>query len=269
MLCISARQSLHSLPDPGNIGIGAFELWPTARSTALAGAITGLADEADATYFNPAGLAFQTTARANLDCGKWLPGVPPGMDYIGAAGGVPLRLQPGICSHHAYVSGDIVYMTTGGGGHGYLWRGYAAAQMAILLTSGLGAGIGLKVAHNTYSVTWAEREFEEGTAEAANLAVLYRPRSYISIGAAWTIWALALFTIPAATSQSCLDWLDWGFAGPRSTRGMHGFESCRNWTSYWSACSRTPRPRAWVMNGGTSGRQSGLRRPRTTWCRFD
>ncbi len=56
--------------------------------------------------------------------------------------------------------------------------------MAILLTGQLGVGIGLKVAHNTYSVTWLEREFEEGTAGAADVALLYRPLSRISIGAA-------------------------------------------------------------------------------------
>jgi hypothetical protein len=170
-------------PDPGNIGIGALEFWPTARSTALAGAMTGLADEADATYFNPAGLAFQTSAGANVDFGEWLPGLVPGMSYVTAAGGAPLRLRP-LHSHHVYVSGSLVYLTMGRGTHSYLWRGYAAAQLAILLTNRLGAGIGLKVAHSTYSVSWLEGEFEKGTAGAADVALLYRPMSRVSIGAA-------------------------------------------------------------------------------------
>ena len=34
-------------------------VWPTARSPALAGAMTALADESDAAYWNPGGLGFQ------------------------------------------------------------------------------------------------------------------------------------------------------------------------------------------------------------------
>jgi len=76
----------------GNVGPGAILLWPTARSTALAGTMTGLADEADAAFFNPAGLAFQMTAKASLSYGNWLPGLYPGMLYGSAIGGAPIRL---------------------------------------------------------------------------------------------------------------------------------------------------------------------------------
>jgi hypothetical protein len=145
--------------------------------------MTGLADGTDATYFNPAGLAFQKAAMANLNLGKWFPGVPPGMCYVGAAGGAPLRSQA-LRGHDAYVSGSLVYMTLRSGGHSYLWRGYAAAQLAMLLTNRLGVGVGLKIAHDSYSVAWLEREFEEGTAGAVDLALLYRPLSRISVGAA-------------------------------------------------------------------------------------
>lgn len=79
-------------PDPSGTGMGVLTIWPTARSTALAGTMTGLADEADATYFNPAGLAFQTTAKADVTHASWLPGLYPGMYYESAAGGAPVRL---------------------------------------------------------------------------------------------------------------------------------------------------------------------------------
>ncbi len=81
------------LPEPRNIGMGVLMIWPTARSTALAGAMTALADEADATYFNPAGLAFQATARADITCNNWLPGLYRGMRYASIQGGAPLRLR--------------------------------------------------------------------------------------------------------------------------------------------------------------------------------
>ena len=37
-------------------GAGLLTVWPTARSTALAGALTASADDADAPFFNPGGL---------------------------------------------------------------------------------------------------------------------------------------------------------------------------------------------------------------------
>ena len=46
-----------STPQPG---LPFLLIWPTARSTALAGAVIGLADNPDAAFFNPAGLAFQS-----------------------------------------------------------------------------------------------------------------------------------------------------------------------------------------------------------------
>jgi hypothetical protein len=106
-----------------DVGMGVLMIWPTARSTALAGAMTGLADEADATYFNPAGLAFQATAGGNLNYANWLPGLYPGMHYASAAGGAPLRL-PFLSGSNAFVAGsysriqvgeiDVINERTGG-----------------------------------------------------------------------------------------------------------------------------------------------------------
>src|SRR5512138_925327 len=62
-------------------------VWPTARSTALAGAMTGLADDPDAACFNPGGLGFQQSLGGCLSGGKWLPGLYPGMYYTYASAG--------------------------------------------------------------------------------------------------------------------------------------------------------------------------------------
>lgn len=181
-------------PDPANTGEGALMLWPTATSTALAGAMTGLADEADATYFNSAGLAFQTTSKANLDYGSLLPGVQRGMYFISAAAGAPLRMLS-LRSRNVYVSGSLVYSTAGKIaivddwgrflGRVNVWRGNAAGHMAMLLTNSLGAGIGLKVVHNsTRTPEYSTRgPIGEATGVAVDLAILYRPLSQVSIGA--------------------------------------------------------------------------------------
>ncbi len=179
----------------GNVGPGAILLWPTARSTALAGTMTGLADEADAAFFNPAGLAFQMTAKASLSYGNWLPGLYPGMLYGSAIGGAPIRL-PCLHDHDIYVSGSAVYLTTGEtdvvNEHGdYLgrvttWSGMAGLQVGMLVTDKVAAGIGLKVLHDShYHWGWDLwlSEYDEGEAAAADVAVLYSPLSRVSIGA--------------------------------------------------------------------------------------
>ncbi len=178
----------------GNVGPGAILLWPTARSTALAGAMSGLADEADAAFFNPAGLAFQTTAKASLSYGNWLPGLYPGMRYGSAIGGAPLRL-PFLGGHNTFVSGSAVYLMTGETdvvnergeflGRVTTWRGTAGLQVGTLLTNRLGAGIGLKVLHDSrYGGNWFWGEtYTEATAASADIALLYHPLPPVSIGA--------------------------------------------------------------------------------------
>ena len=156
--------------------------------------MTGLADEADAAYFNPAGLAFQATAKADVSYGNWLPGLYPGMRYGSAIGGAPLRL-PFLGSHNTYVSGSAVYLTTGETdivnergeflGRVTTWRGATGLQVATLLTNRLGAAFGLKVLHDSrYGGNWFWGEsYTEATAVAADIALLYRPAARVSIGA--------------------------------------------------------------------------------------
>jgi hypothetical protein len=177
--------------DPAKTGVGALELWPTARSTALAGAMTGLADEADATYFNPAGLAFQTTAKANVDYGNLLPEFVPGMHYVAASGGVPIDALP-LHNRNVYISGSVVYFTVGERvipdrrGHSLglvnIWRGTAGANASVSLTRTLGAGIGLKAIYTSH-YDWSTRWGEAATV-ALDMALLYRPAPRVSLGAA-------------------------------------------------------------------------------------
>ncbi len=56
----------------GQFGGTALLLWPTARSVALGGAMTALADEADAEFWNPGGLGFQPGASLSGSTRRWL-----------------------------------------------------------------------------------------------------------------------------------------------------------------------------------------------------
>lgn len=183
--------------------MGVLMIWPTARSTALAGAMTGLADEADATYFNPAGLAFQTTAKTDLGYGNWLPGLYQGLCYASAAGGAPVRL-PFLHGRSAFIGGSLTYLTTGEVdivnergdylGRFVAWQGAASVCIAAPLTSTLGAGIGLKLArgvHASIENDWPwefnpELVLEPGgnaTTVAADLGMLFRPSRHLGFGA--------------------------------------------------------------------------------------
>ena len=137
-----------------DLGMGVLMIWPTARSTALAGAMTGLANEADAAYFNPAGLAFQTTSRADVTYANWLPDLYSGVRYASAAGGAPLRL-PFLGGRSAFIAGSLAYISLGRMSvfdeHGHFidpvspWRGVAGAHAAATLSDNLAVGLGAKL----------------------------------------------------------------------------------------------------------------------------
>jgi hypothetical protein len=187
--------------------MGVLMIWPTARSTALAGAMTGLADEADATYYNPAGLAFQTTARADLTYASWLPGLYPGMHYASAAGGGPLRL-PFLRGRRAFVAGSLACITLGAMNiydrSGRLFgrvnprRGAAGVHAAATLSDNIAVGLGAKLLTSRDAIPpWpylSQSPFrgpafglEHGgtcTDVAFDVGMLYRPTEKISLGVA-------------------------------------------------------------------------------------
>ena len=78
LLVVLSASAAFAKPQPG---LPFLLIWPTARSTALAGAVTGLADDPDAAFFNPAGLAFETGIGATASYADWLPGLYPGMRF--------------------------------------------------------------------------------------------------------------------------------------------------------------------------------------------
>ncbi|MCX7785753.1 MAG: PorV/PorQ family protein [candidate division WOR-3 bacterium] len=60
-------------------------IYPGARAVGMGGAFTAIADDALATYYNPAGLGFQKSIDFSYNICDWLPGLYPGMyyEYIG------------------------------------------------------------------------------------------------------------------------------------------------------------------------------------------
>jgi hypothetical protein len=196
LLALSA--SIVTNAQASEIGMGVLMIWPTARSTALAGAITGIADEADATFFNPAGLASQTTAKADIGYGEWLPGIYQGMYYASAAGGAPLRL-PFLNGRNAFIAGSLTYLLVGETdivnergdylGRFNVWRGVVSLSAAMGLVKDVDVGLTVKGIHVHLSPEWGrewwfEPEPDDGTGStwACDVGAHYRPTSNLSLG---------------------------------------------------------------------------------------
>jgi hypothetical protein len=188
--------------EPDDVGMTMLTIWPTARATAVAGAMTALADEADAAYFNPAGLAFQTTAKAEITHANWLPGWYPGMYYVSAIGGAPLHLSF-LRGRSAYVAGSLTRMSVGEidvvDEHGNFlgrfeaWRGAAGVCAAASPGAGLGIGVGLKLLKSVhtsdYWIRWSSYGADVGldvggnaTAVSADIGLSCRANDRISAG---------------------------------------------------------------------------------------
>ncbi len=174
-------------------------IWPTARSTALAGAVTGLADEQDASYYNPGGLGFQEGVGLTTSGGPWLPGLWPGMYYIYTSGGagLPLNLPP---IKNFNIGANFTYLTTGETdvinergefiGRYRTWDAAFGIHSGVNLSDYLGFGLGVKYIYSFLVPDWVWKEMPElgieaggtGRTFAADIGILFKPFKPISIG---------------------------------------------------------------------------------------
>ncbi|MCH7760753.1 PorV/PorQ family protein [candidate division TA06 bacterium] len=83
-----------------------LSIYPGARPTAMAGAFSSIADDALATYYNDAGLAFVTKRDVVLMHANWLTGLASDLYYEYAAYVHPL-------SEGESIAGSIIFLSTG------------------------------------------------------------------------------------------------------------------------------------------------------------
>lgn len=81
-------------------------IYPGARQNGMGAAFVGLADDALATYYNQAGMAFIESTNFYLMHANWLPGLYPGMYYDIISVVKPVK-------GWGTVGGNIIYLTTG------------------------------------------------------------------------------------------------------------------------------------------------------------
>ena len=183
-------------PQPG---LPFLLIWPDARSTALAGAMTGLADGPDAAFFNPAGLAFQSGVGAIADYGQWLPEVYPGMwqGYFAGRLAFPMSV-----SKHVAFGIDAAELNLSDLGISYVypdwpppriqvWRAYAGAALALRPMNAFGVGLKLKYIRTNlpcYGEAYGRlpefgtREGGTGNTWACDVGTLWQPSAVLSAG---------------------------------------------------------------------------------------
>jgi len=174
-------------------------IWPTARSTALAGCITGLADEQDAVYFNPGGLGFQEGTGGVISGGPWLPGLWPGMYYLYASAGYGVSFSDPLINN-LNIGANWTYLTTGETdvinergefiGRYRTWDAALGIHSGINLSDYLGVGANLKFIYSYLVPDWVWKVMPElgierggtGGTFGADIGVLFKPFKLASIG---------------------------------------------------------------------------------------
>jgi len=182
-------------PQPG---LPFLLIWPTARSTALAGAMTGLANDPDAMFFNPAGLAFQPGIGATANYVNWLPGLYQGMDFAYTGWKLSLPAEPGSTDSRMAVGLDATYFQPGVFDielepyeHAVTsWRGAAGVTVALRPLDPFGIGLKAKFIHSYWVPEWVWEEMPElgiddgstGSTWTCDAGVLWKPSAHISVG---------------------------------------------------------------------------------------
>jgi hypothetical protein len=155
---------------------------PGARAAGMGEAFVSVADDATATYWNPAGLAFQKGHEITLMHSNWLPNLVSDMFYdfvayrqnVDALGGV--------------VGGNLTYFNMGEQAYTdesgpdvidtfKSWDLAATLSYATLLKANLGLGINARYIHSALAPMGAGSEQGKGVGSsfAADLGLLYMP----------------------------------------------------------------------------------------------
>lgn len=186
-----------------DVGLPFLLIWPSTRATALAGAMTGLADDAEAAYWNPGGLAYQKGIRALGALYSWLPDIHPGMlyGYTSLGYGFPALRRDDVgmylgvsTSYLSLGETDVVNERGDYLGTYSTYRFAAGPHCAIRLHEQVGVGLAVKVVRSFLGPDWYRGQDDlwwrgidhpgSGVTVAVDIGVLYRPVKAVSIGLA-------------------------------------------------------------------------------------
>ena len=162
---------------------------PGARASGMGESYVAIADDATASYFNPAALAGQTDRKLNFTHQKWLPGLADDLSYEFLAYSQPVEGWGNIG-----VSGTLLNLgeQTRTDERGNPQGVFSSFDLALSgaygadISENLSAGIGLKFIRSNLADQGAgiERGSGIGNSFAADLGLLWRATSSLSLGAA-------------------------------------------------------------------------------------
>ncbi|MEO0117048.1 MAG: PorV/PorQ family protein [candidate division WOR-3 bacterium] len=139
-------------------------IYPGSRQVGMGGAFSAIADDALATYYNPAGLVFQKGIDFSWHYTPWPPGLYPGMHYLYIASSLPLRSDIALALFLDYLNtGKVVVINSRGEYLGeYTPYDYALGfSFAYRLIKNLGFGLNLKYIYSFLFPEWAWRAMPE------------------------------------------------------------------------------------------------------------
>ncbi len=162
---------------------------PGARASGMGETYVAIADDATATYFNPAALAGQTQRKLNFTHQKWLPGLADDMSYEFLAYSQPLEGWGNVGLHATLMNLGEQIRT---GERGEVLGTFASYDLAFSGAYGadigedLAAGIGLKFIRSHLADYGAGIERGKGTGStfAADLGLLWHATPALTFGAA-------------------------------------------------------------------------------------
>jgi len=169
------------LPAPGAAEVYVPLIWPTARVTGVAGAVTALSDGIETALWNPAGLGFTRGIGAAGTLCEWQPVLWTGMKYSYAAAGVgfpgllPGRRTLGFGFDYALL--DWGTMHDPEGLQQYSWERMIGLHCGALILPGFSAGISARLVSNK-DVGLPISVF------AGSAGLLYRHNRFLSAGLA-------------------------------------------------------------------------------------
>ena len=183
-------------PQPG---LPFLLIWPTARSTALAGAMTGLADDPDAMFFNPAGLAFQNGIGTAASYGDWLPGFYPDMRFAYLSLVYSPNAENAGTRHRFAIGLDAPYINLSSSydkNHKLppcypdVWRGAIGVTGSFAVTDQFAVGAKAKLIHSDLATSLGWKTMPElgietggtGSTWAGDVGALWRPSARFSLG---------------------------------------------------------------------------------------
>ncbi len=175
MLIIAVLLALASVSFGSTASVIWMTITPGARPNGMGEAFTALADDATASYWNPAGLAFADTSRQELTlqhC-NWLPQLADDLyyEYLGYAR--HLSGWGGIGGNITFMSMGEQQETSEGGinlGEFYSYGVALTGSFGTEVAPGVSVGLGLKFIYDHLYY----QDSGKGTSFAADLGVLYR-----------------------------------------------------------------------------------------------